>query len=223
MEGPCSVLIREGTWALGQRTPSRHRAISSLQMKKSDIGESINRKEKNQIKQTITSLFHFFGEASKINLLLPREQIFALFRVHGLPPQCWFLWLLVFVTGDRLVQMKLFLLRRQRPEAFWRQMEALTVTEGPEVVAAIRRVDLKAWGLGLSWGRLARSLLRHWPRAGTWTPRSEMAFRPSLQPPSHRTPWVQGLAIAPQRADDEVVRLLLLTLLARSGRTVNVS
>lgn len=51
--------------------PSCHHIAAD---EKSDIGESINRKEKNQIKWMITSLFHFFGEVSKISLLLPREQ-----------------------------------------------------------------------------------------------------------------------------------------------------
>lgn len=63
---------------------------------------------------------------------------------------------LVFVTKDSLGQIKLFPLRKQRPEAFCRQMEVFRITKEPEMVEVIRKVELSAWGSGLGRSQLAR-------------------------------------------------------------------
>lgn len=91
----------------------------------------------------IISLFHFFGEASKICSLPRREQSICSVwgtRTHNRAPIPWLV--LVFVTKDSLVQMKLFPLRKQRPEAFCGQMEVFRITKWPEMVEVIRKVEL---------------------------------------------------------------------------------
>lgn len=133
----------------------------------------MDRKEKKQIKWMIISLFHFFGEASKKRLLPPREQSICSVwgtRTHNRALIPWLF--LEFVTEVSLVQVKLFPLRKQRPEAFCRQMEVFRITKGPEMVEGIRKVEPNACGWGLSWRQPGLTASRDptpTARSGLWS------------------------------------------------------